>query len=300
MAWTVAGEAQGKMNRIHRFRRTGIVSGRRRYLLIWLCVFIAAGLLASPAGAQIGLPKLSLSINDSEKPQDVAVVLQVLLLLTILSLAPAILMLTTCFTRVVVVLSFLRRALGTNQTPSNQIVIGLSLFLTFFIMAPTWKEVHQKAIVPYLNEEFVAIKRTEMVEGKEKSSEITPFQQAAEAALIPVRGFMFRQLGNVGEKNIITFLDMANMPTQLDTLEEIPTYVLIPAFVIAELHRAFIISFLLFLPFMIIDIVTSSILMSMGMIMLPPVLISLPFKLLLFVMIDGWSLLVSNLARGFL
>lgn len=262
---------------------------------------LAAALWLAPvAHAQAtGGPSVTFDLSSAEQPRDVAVVLQILFLLTVLSLAPAILMLTTCFTRIVIVLSFLRRALGTNQTPSNQIIVGLSLFLTFFIMAPTWKEVHERAIRPYLAGEFQPIQRSVARDGETASETVTPFQQAVEAALSPMRNFMFAQLGDKGESNVVLFLGMSGRPTEVQTLDDIPTYVLVPAFVVAELHRAFIISFLLFLPFMVIDIVTSSILMSMGMIMLPPVLISLPFKLLLFVMVDGWTLLVDNLGRGF-
>ena len=267
---------------------------RRRLLVILALLFVALPL----ARAQV--PSVSLGLESSDDPQDVAVVLQILFLLTILSLAPAILMLTTCFTRVVIVLSFLRRALGTNQTPSNQIIVGLSLFLTFFIMAPTWQQVYDEAIRPYMNEEIDPLERTVLRDGEEKTETVAPFQQAVERALVPVRNFMFMQLGERGEENVIMFLSMAGQEPQVETLDEIPTYVLVPAFVVAELHRAFIIGFLLFLPFMVIDLVTSSILMSMGMIMLPPVLISLPFKLLLFVLVDGWTLLIDNIARGFM
>ncbi len=264
------------------------------------CGLAALCLFVPPARAQlVGVPGVNVNLSPSGQPADVAVVLQILFLLTVLSLAPAILMLTTCFTRIVIVLSFLRRALGTNQTPSNQIIVGLSLFLTFFIMAPTWKQVHEQAIAPYLNEQFTPIQRTVERNGRQESETITPFQQAVEKALVPMRNFMFAQLGDKGENNIVLFLGMSGAPTQVQTLDDVPTYVLVPAFVVGELHRAFIISFLLFLPFMVIDIVTSSILMSMGMIMLPPVLISLPFKLLLFVMVDGWTLLIDNLGRGF-
>jgi len=255
--------------------------------------------LALPlARAQVS--SVSFGLQPSDKPADVAVALQILFVLTILSLAPAILMLTTCFTRVVIILSFLRRALGTNQTPSNQIIVGLSLFLTFFIMAPTWRQVYNDAIRPYMNEQIAPVERSVTRDGEVTTETVTPFQQAVERGLVPVRNFMFMQLGDRGEKNVVMFLSMAGQKPQVDKLDEIPTYVLIPAFVVAELHRAFIIGFLLFLPFMVIDLVTSSILMSMGMIMLPPVLISLPFKLLLFVLVDGWTLLVGNIARGFM
>lgn len=239
-------------------RRPGGV--RRRCILVAATALLALVALGLPAGAfaqMTGVPSVTFGLGNSSQPQDVALGLQILFLLTILSLAPSIIMLTTCFTRIVIVLSFLRRALGTNQTPSNQIIVGLSLFLTFFIMAPTWRQVYNDAIQPYMHGEIAPAERTVEHNGQSTTETVTPFQQAVERALVPMRNFMFVQLGERGENNVIMFLSMAGAEPQVDSLDEIPTYVLIPAFVVAELHRAFIIGFLLFLPFMVIDLVTT-------------------------------------------
>lgn len=202
-------------------------------------------------------------------------VLGLMILLTVLSLAPSFLILTSAFTRIVVVLSFLRSALGTQQAPPNQVVVGLALFLTFFIMAPVYTEVNETALKPFT------------------AGEISQ-AQALDNASIPVRRFM---LANTREKDLALFVRLSGLEAQ--TPEGIPLTTLTPAFVISELRVAFQIGFLLFIPFIVIDMVVSSILMSMGMFMLPPVMISLPFKLLLFVMVDGWHLIVTSLAEGF-
>ncbi|MDO9593091.1 MAG: flagellar type III secretion system pore protein FliP [Erysipelotrichaceae bacterium] len=196
-------------------------------------------------------------------------------LMTILSLAPSFLILTSAFTRIVVVLSFLRSALGTQQAPPNQVVIGLALFLTFFIMAPVYQEVNEKALKPFM-------------EG------IITQPQAIEAATEPVKTFMLK---NTREKDLALFVKLSK--DKITDYHQVPLTTLTPAFVISELRVAFQIGFLLFIPFIVIDMVVSSILMSMGMFMLPPVMISLPFKLLLFVMVDGWYLVVASLVEGF-
>ncbi|MZQ96816.1 MAG: flagellar type III secretion system pore protein FliP [Acidaminobacter sp.] len=202
-------------------------------------------------------------------------VLGLMVLLTILSLAPSFLILTSAFTRIMVVMSFLRSALGTQQAPPNQVVIGLALFLTFFVMAPVYTEVNEEALKPFT------------------AGSITQ-EEAIEKAVIPVKRFM---LSNTREKDLALFIKLSD--TYPDTPEEVSLVTLTPAFVISELRVAFQIGFLLFLPFIVIDLVVSSILMSMGMFMLPPVMISLPFKLLLFVMVDGWHLVVTSLIEGF-
>ncbi len=202
--------------------------------------------------------------------------LQLFLVLTVLSLAPAILITMTSFTRIIVVLSFVRNALGTQQVPPNQVLIGLALFLSFFVMAPTWQQINKDALQPYLNKQIAqdeAIKRAEE----------------------PMRSFMLKQ---TREKDLALFVELAKIG-QPKTYKDIPTYVLIPAFVISELKTAFQIGFVIFLPFIVIDMVVASTLMSMGMMMLPPMLISLPFKILLFVMVDGWDLIVKSLVVGF-
>lgn len=273
-------------------------AGAARLLL--LALVLTLGLpLSSAAQDAIPLPALDIGVRQAQSPRDVAVTLQILFLMTILSLAPAILILTTSFTRIIIVLSFLRRALGTQETPSNQILIGLALFMTFFIMTPTWQRIHQEAIRPYLSEEIKAETRTRSVEGREVEQEVAPFQIALERALGPMRDFMWEQLQlGDGAKDVALFMDMGGYDRP-STRDDVPTTALIPAFVISELKKAFILGFVIFLPFLVIDIVTASVLMSMGMMMLPPILISLPFKVLLFVLVDGWHLLALNLGRSF-
>lgn len=264
-------------------------------------VLIAILLFASVSrvyGQGIPVPRVSVGVDSSSDPKDVAVTLQILFLLTILSLAPAILMLCTSFTRIVIVLSFLRRALGTQSTPSNQILVGLSLFLTFFLMAPVWQEIQDTALAPYLSDQIQPEIRVREVQGRSVEETITPFQIALERAIMPIRRFMWLQLGPGGAKDVALFLNMANLG-QPNTEADVPTRVLLPAFVVSELKKAFIMGFVLFVPFLIIDMVTSAILMSMGMMMLPPVMISLPFKLLLFVLVDGWNLVVRAIGLSF-
>ena len=223
----------------------------------------------------LSLPSIQLGVDDVEEPEKVSSALQILFLLTILTLAPSILILTTSFARIVIVLSFLRQAMGTQQTPPTQILIGLGLFLTLFVMGPTWTEINNKALQPYLKEEISqtdALKKAEM----------------------PLKKFMLRQ---TREKDLSLFVDISgDQPT---TNQEIDIRSVIPAFIISELKTAFQIGFLIYIPFLILDMVVASILLSMGMMMLPPVLISLPFKLMLFVMVDGWYLTVGSLMRSF-
>lgn len=202
--------------------------------------------------------------------------LQILFLLTVLTLAPSILIMMTSFTRLIIVLSFIRNALGLQQTPPNQVIIGLALFLTFFIMAPIGAQINEEAIQPYLREEI--------------NQEI-----ALERAMEPIREFMFRQ---TRDKDLGLFLNIRNMENVND-IKDVPNHVLIPAFIISELKTAFQIGFVIYIPFLVIDMVVSSTLMSMGMMMLPPVIISLPFKILLFVLVDGWNLIVRSLVLGF-
>jgi flagellar biosynthetic protein FliP len=197
-------------------------------------------------------------------------------MMTILSLAPAILIMLTSFTRVVIVLSLLRRALGTMQMPPNQVIIGLALFLTFFIMTPVWQQVNQTALQPYLEDKIDQ-------------------QQALQKAAEPLRGFMFKQ---TREKDLALFVDIAKIERPKD-VNDIPISVLIPSFIISEVKTAFQIGLLLYVPFLIIDMVVASVLLSMGMMMLPPIMISLPFKLMLFVLADGWNLLIGSLVRSF-
>lgn len=222
------------------------------------------------------LPAIKIGVGEAKNPGEVSVALQILFLLTILSLAPAILIMMTSFTRLIIVFAFLRQALGTHQMPPQQILIGLSLFLTFFIMSPVWHDVHEHALAPYMEKRISQ-------------------EKALEEALKPVRRFMFKQ---TREKDLALFLNMAKM-TKPKNPEAVPTTVLLPAFTVSELKTAFQIGFILFLPFLVIDMVVSSVLLSMGMMMLPPVMISLPFKVLLFVLVDGWHLVVGSLVKSF-
>jgi len=250
-------------------RRSWIAAGAA---LVCLVVLLAAG----GAHAQTVLPRITVGIEEAESPEEVAVSLQVLFLLTVLSLAPAILIMMTSFTRIIVVLSFVRSALATNQTPPNQVLIGLALFLTFFVMAPTWQSISENALGPYLAQEI----------GQE---------EAIARALEPVREFMFR---HTRERDLALFMEMSGAGRPVDP-SDVPTSVLIPAFIISELKSAFQMGFILFIPFIVIDMIVASTLMSMGMLMLPPVMISFPFKILLFVMVDGWHIVVRSLLLGY-
>ena len=248
------------------------------HIFLWLILgLLCLVIVDSVFAADALFPSMQIGIKKGEDPGDVSVLLQIIFLLTILSLAPAILILMTSFTRLVVVFSFLRQALGTQQTPSNQIVAGLALFLTFFIMMPIWQNINSQALQPYLKEEI-------------------PQEIALKKAIEPIRQFMYKQ---TREKDLALFVNMSKID-QPQSMEDVPTSVLIPAFVISELKTAFIIGFFLFVPFLIVDMVVASVLLSMGMMMLPPILISLPFKLMLFVLMDGWNLIVGSMINSFM
>ncbi len=244
------------------------------------CLLIAslAALILIPgvAHAAESLPTINIGIGQAGEPSEVATSLKILFLLTVLSLAPAIVIMMTSFARVVVVLAFLRQALGAQQTPPNQIIIGLALFITFFIMAPVWKKVNGEALQPFL--------------AKQVSHEV-----ALQRAAVPIRHFMLRQ---TREKDLALFIRLSHSDAPRKP-DEVPLTTLIPAFVISELKTAFQIGFILYLPFLILDMVVASVLLSMGMLMLPPILVSLPFKLMLFVMVDGWHLVVGSLIESF-
>ncbi|MFB6259919.1 MAG: flagellar type III secretion system pore protein FliP [Thiohalorhabdaceae bacterium] len=239
-------------------------------------ILILVGLAPAMAVAQNALPGLDMEVTPMDSPDEVATGLKILAILTVLSIAPAILVLMTSFTRVVVVLAFLRQALGTQSTPPNQVLVGLAMFLTLFIMAPVWQEIDDKALGPYLDNRI-------------------SLQEGYEAGIKPVREFMFRQ---TGKDEVRLFMNLAGEDKPAD-LSEVPTRALIPAFVISELKTAFEIGFLIYIPFLIIDMVVASVLMAMGMLMLPPVMISLPMKLILFVLVDGWYLVVGSLVESF-
>ncbi|HYH05256.1 MAG TPA: flagellar type III secretion system pore protein FliP [Bacillota bacterium] len=244
-------------------------------VLIAVILVVATGTITWGAPATVPIPRIELGVGTADNPDEVAQSLQIVFFLTILSLAPAILIMTTSFVRIVIVLSFTRSALGTNQMPPNQVMIGLALFLTFFTMSPTWTQVNEQALQPFLagrmNQE------TALVKGFE-----------------PIRKFMFKQ---VRTKDLKLFVQVARISPK--NQQEIPTQVLVPAFIISELKTAFQIGFMVFIPFLVIDMIVASTLMSMGMMMLPPVMISLPFKILLFVMVDGWHLITRSLILSF-
>ena len=252
-------------------------SSKQTFGFILVLMGVLALLPANSAfGVPLPIPSINIGVGQAEDPGDIAVTLQIIALLTILSLAPAILILMTSFTRLVVVFHFLRQAMGTQQAPPNQVMIGLALFITFFIMAPVWQHVYQDALRPLLDKE-------------------ASYTEAFEKAKIPVKKFMLK---NTREKDIALFAKTAQVKRPL-TKEAVPLLVLIPAFVISELKTAFIIGFVLYVPFLVIDMVVASVLLSMGMMMLPPIMISLPFKLMLFVLIDGWNLVVGSLINSF-
>jgi flagellar biosynthetic protein FliP len=243
-------------------------------ILILLATVWPCAVMAADPGA--GLPLFSINVDQAPTPGKVGVVMQIFLLMTVLSLAPSILVMLTSFTRIAIVLSLLRQAIGSNQIPPSQIIIGLSLFLTFFIMTPVWQRVHQEAITPYLANEIDS-------------------KQAFEKAMEPVRHFMIKQ---TREKDLSMMVQVAKLERP-KTIDDVPTQVLIPSFIISELKTAFQIGFMLYVPFLIIDMVVASVLLSMGMMMLPPVMVSLPFKLMIFVLTDGWYLIVGSLVKSF-
>jgi len=249
---------------------------RRQLIVLFISIAVYFIFVGNVLAADFVLPSFRFGIEKGGDPGDVSVLLQIVFLLTVLTLAPAILVLMTSFTRLAIVFSFLRQAVGTQQTPSNQIIAGLALFLTFFIMMPVWQKINNNALQPYLNEEI--------------SQEI-----ALKAAINPIRNFMFKQ---TREKDLALFIKMTKINKPKNE-EDIPTTVLIPAFVISELKTAFIIGFVLFVPFLIIDMVVASVLLSMGMMMLPPIMVSLPFKLMLFVLVDGWNIIIGSLVKSF-
>lgn len=246
----------------------------RSFHRIALCILFVSQLV-TPVVAQV-LPKLTIGLAEAEKPGDVAVALQVLFLVTILALAPSILVMGTSFVRIVIVLSFLRRAIGTQTMPPDQIMVGLALFLTMFIMTPVFTQINDDALQPYLKEEI-------------------KFEEAIKTAGVPVRNFMLRQ---VSENDVALFVKISKMPPPRN-VDDLPFTVIIPAFITSELKMAFVIGFILFIPFLVIDMIVASVLLSMGMMMLPPILISMPFKIILFVLVDGWHLIVRQLVTSF-
>lgn len=243
--------------------------------LLLLLVFTVAAPLALGAENPLSIPAITLS-TDTAGQQEYSVSLQILLIMTALSFIPAFVMLMTSFTRIIIVFSILRQALGLQQTPSNQILVGMALFLTMFIMAPVFDEINRDALQPYLNEQL-------------------PAQEAIRKAELPMRNFMLSQ---TRESDLELFVRLSKR-TDIASPADTPLTILIPAFVTSELKTAFQIGFMIFIPFLIIDMVVASILMAMGMMMLSPLIISLPFKIMLFVLIDGWALIMGTLAASF-
>jgi flagellar biosynthetic protein FliP len=243
---------------------------------IWILTVLVLMALPVLASAQSGLPKVSIGLENSKDPNSLVPTLQILFLITILSLAPSIVIMMTSFTRLIVVFHFLRQSLSTQSVPSNQILVGLALFLTFFIMKPVINQINTTALQPYLNKK---ISQQEMLKRASK----------------PLKKFMLKQ---TSEKDLRLFINLEN-GKKPGSPEEVTLSTLIPAFIISELTTAFKIGFLLYLPMLLIDVVVGSVLLSMGMMMLPPIMISMPFKILLFVLVDGWYLLVESLVKGF-
>lgn len=222
---------------------------------------------------------VSRTIQDLTNPENISSTLFTFMLLTVLTLAPAVLVMTTSFTRLIVVLGFLRQAMATQQSPPNQVLIGLALFLTFFIMAPTYQRVFDEALTPYME------------------GEITELTEAVDLGLVPIREFMFKQIAK-NPKDLALFIEIAELEPP-NSPDDVPTSVLIPAFILGEMRISFQLGFIIYIPFLIIDMVVASTLMAMGMMMLPPVFVSLPFKIILFVLVDGWYLLIGSLVRSF-
>ncbi len=252
----------------------------RRILLCSFLFLICVGFV-SDAWAQPTLPVppasvIKATVQGATAPRDVSTTLQIVALLTILSVAPAILLMVTCFTRLIVVLGFVRRALGLQQTPPNQVIVTLALFLSLYIMSPTWEQMYTQGLVPYMNEKIGTA-------------------EAWQRSITPLRTFMFAQ---TREEELSLMVSMSGMKRP-ENAGDIPNRILLPAFMLSELKSAFQMGIVIFIPFIVVDMIIASVLMSMGMIMLPPMMISLPFKILLFIMADGWDLVVVSLIRSF-
>ncbi|WDP93220.1 MAG: flagellar type III secretion system pore protein FliP [Desulfobacter sp.] len=239
-------------------------------------IVLALGAEAAQAAVNFPIPSLELNVTQAAEPEEVAVVLEIIALLTILALAPAILILMTPFTRLIVTFHFLRQAIGTQSSPPNQVLVGLALFMTFFIYRPVGLEIYNTALNPYLEREI-------------------SYETAFEMAQKPIRKFL---LINTRESDIALFVKEGAMEKP-ETRDDVSLLALIPAYVISELKTAFIVGFILYIPFLVIDMVVASVLLAMGMMMLPPVMISLPFKLMLFVLVDGWHMICGSMLKSF-
>ncbi len=268
------------------FQRKFISLLSAKSVFILCSLFVCFLTLSSPelafaiAGEEVSdstMPSISLTLSGgAETPQNVSLTLEILFLLTILSLAPAIIMMMTSFTRIIIVFHFLRQAIGIQQLPPTQVLASLAIFMTFIIMYPVGKQINDTALQPYLSQDI-------------------GFNQALDAAQVPIRTFMFK---HTREKDLSIFYSISGME-QPRTIDEVPTIMLVAAFVLSELKTGFSIGFLIYIPFLIVDMCVSSILLAMGMMMLPPMMVSMPFKILLFVMVDGWNLLVGSLVNTF-
>ena len=228
-----------------------------------------------PSAPSVATPLINLQIGNGNERENLSTAIQIVVVMTLLTLAPSLIMLMTSFTRIVIVLGFVRTALGVPSAPANQLLIGLSLFLTFFIMAPVWQDIQDQALTPYMNEQIGS-------------------NEAMDRAIVPIRTFMLRQT-RPGEVDF--FLDLAGMGRTV--VNDLPMRVVLPAFVVSELRTAFQMGFLIFIPFLVIDFLVASTLMSMGMMMMPPTMVALPLKLLLFVLVDGWQLVIRSLVQSF-
>jgi flagellar biosynthetic protein FliP len=247
----------------------------KKFIVLLALAVLGLGLAAGASHAQT-IPKVSVEVGEATDQDDVSTTLQIVILLTVLTLAPSILIMITSFVRIVVVLSFLRHAMGIHQMPPNQILLALALILTFFIMSPVISQSYSDGIKPYLDKDLAT-------------------EEAFDKAIEPFREFMLSQ---TREKDLALFVNISKMQRP-DNADDVPLEVLVPGYVISELRTAFQIAFVLFIPFLVIDMVVASVLMSMGMMMLPPIIVSLPFKILLFVLVDGWYLLVKSLVESF-
>lgn len=265
---TFPGNSTSAFRRPHGLR-TGLC------LLLGLFFLFACGGSELHAQTNNGSFNLNIGVNGLNPGQDVDGAIKVLVIMTLLTLAPSIILLMTCFTRIVIVLSFVRSALSLQGTPSNQIIIGLSLFLTFFIMSPTWERIDRESLEPY---------RAKQITG----------EVALERATVPIRAFMLKQTRTKDVELFVALAKVGPMPA-----DKLPLKIVIPSFIISELRTAFQMGFLLFVPFILIDLIVATVLMSMGMMMMPPMAISLPLKILLFVLVDGWHLIVSSIVQSF-
>ena len=253
-------------------------SSRLLFIFLVLAATLSAPFadVALAQSPQAATPLFNIGVNDLNQPQQMSVALKIIALMTVLSLAPSFVIMVTSFTRIAIVLSLMRRAIGTQTSPPNQIIMGMALFLTVFIMTPVWQKINSEALQPYLNEEISQA-------------------EAFDKAVTPLRHFMLKQ---TREKDLALFVEISKTGRPA-TPDDLPLTVLIPSFVISELKTAFQIGMIIFIPFLIIDMVVASVLLSMGMMMLPPMMVSLPFKLMLFVLVDGWYLLIGSLVKSF-